>query len=283
MARVDLACRLGITGGRTWYGDHHGGRQQLQDGAAYFAWVVPMWGNKQEGEVNHNTVAMAGQAGQDPFEFPIGDRRRLPISGSFTLHHVLALVNYQTSQASVTYPLMAGTPDLTHHVGVAMGTGLFGDHYVYQQIAELEWELDESGGATDHMVHLVDRLGFPEEIFTTAAVRGPGWFWEVMAIPILTNITEGPGYAPQGLPWYVGEALGGESGGSPAGPFARSDVGGVAPGAPLTAGAEQFIEVRWQITPTIGDFDSACNAQSDGLYMGFGGGAVVLIGKMHVG
>jgi hypothetical protein len=202
--------------------------ENLTDGSAYKVIAVPMWGNFP-GDVSGSISGSLPYVGSLPFISMVTDRRVIPISNNFTVHHVIACANYGTSDA---YP---STATFAHHVGVGIGSGLRSDLNAYQQVAYNTWRPYNAG------THEIDKCS----VTLNDSLNDS---WEIVSVP-LVEITgeESQNYGQQGAPFFIGQAR------SQA--VARTNVGaygGGSGGAPATDGQESFIEVRWGLKDTAG-------------------------------
>lgn len=224
--------------------------ENLTDGTAYKVIAVPMWGNR-DGDITEANVSTEPYVGSAPYTTMIVDRRVIPISNNFTVHHVIACANYEKATAP-----SSGT--FTHDVGVGIGSGLRSDLHAYQQVAYLSWNPYgvASHGVDECVVALTDTLTD---------------FWEVVSIPLvyITGQTS-TNYGQQGKPFFIGQAR------TEANP--RVNVGSWAGGVgapPATEGQESFIEVRWGIRDTGG----LANLSAGEVIVPHYGNWVYLIGK----
>tara|TARA_B100001750_G_scaffold37136_2_gene26603 strand:+ start:3081 stop:4748 length:1668 start_codon:yes stop_codon:yes gene_type:complete len=215
--------------------------ENLTDGSAYKVIAVPMWGNRN-GDITDSTAGTLPYAGSGPaYSAMTVDRRVIPISNNFTVHHVIACANYGDDNNFPHSP-GGGSTTFKHHVGVGIGSGLRSDLHTYQQVAYNTWSPYDSGVGpeidTCH-VTLNDTLSD---------------FWEIVSIPLVEITGEvSQNYGQQGKPFFIGQARAGALPGT----ISRVNVGAVggvvAPGVPpSTDGQESFIEVRWGIQDTVG-------------------------------
>jgi hypothetical protein len=294
--QVDSILRSRLGAGYTHWSSNHGVDQHVADDAAYSCIVVPMLANQYEGELNKTNIEWGVNIGASPYFPSVGDTRHIPLADPFVIHHVVACVNWQTRQFLQDKPIFGPTGgiavvEMENHVGVAIGTGMRGDHYTYQQVAELQWTLAQDVDTRPHMRNLIDRVGFPM-VITQGPVTGQLDFsWELMSIPLIQNpAKDGTGYSwdgtnPQGVPFFTGRSLG--SGTNVVGPpmevsgtYERANAStGAGEAIPNTQGAEQWLEVRWLVAPLVGipDFNSVSGANAQ--FVGYGGNFVLIFGK----
>ena len=213
--------------------------ESLADNAGYKVIAVPMWGNRTA-DINSGNVTQLPYIGVAPHTGMAVDRRIIPISQNFTVHHVIACANYSDNN----YRPGSGSSHFTHSVGVGIGCGLRSDSHTYQQVAHQSW--NPAGGVT------------PQWKIDTCSVQLAASLtdsWQIVSVPLVSISGETTdNYGIQGKPFFIGQSRYRKSGG---GTDIRTNVGVVggtpAPGAtPKTAGTENFIEVRWGIQDTNG-------------------------------
>jgi hypothetical protein len=228
--------------------------ENLTDGTAYKVIAVPMWGNLIRG-VTAAYVTDLPYIGAPAYTGMVTDRRVIPISNNFTVHHVIACANYGDDN---DYPASSGT--FNHSVGVGIGSGLRSDLNTYQQVAYKTWA---PYAAASHeidacLVTLNDTLSDS---------------WEIVSVPLVEITGEvSQNYGQQGKPFFIGQAR------TEANPRVNvGAVGGVAaPGLlPNTDGQESFIEVRWGFQ----DSGGLNNLLADEVLVPRYGGWVYIIGK----
>lgn len=249
--------------------------------SGYEVIAVPMWGNFSR----YQTLS-SKNADRLPYGDKITcDRRVIPINYPVIIHHVIAGVNYNDIYGFGTFNPESlslgghyfGHPqvDFKHAVGVAIATGLRSDTFTYQQVAHHSWTNDDGAG-TDKTLNIIDKMRYRK--------RYPGlsvseWDFELMSIPMTNTGSQGTGFVTQGQPFYAGKGV--QLAGTA---VAREDCGdGVipfpgTPQTPVTSGAEQFIEIRWQMSDPV-DLRESVNGALTGkeLYIGTGGHWVYLI------
>lgn len=284
MAVVDEMTRRKLQGGYKFDGDVPM-LEELADTAGYSVIAVPLFNNTRWGGVVSNgwqdEPYASGGAGSS-----IIDRRHIPIEASMTVHHVLFTYNWQrfthfnvaalSVQTQPTAPVV--TPALKLEIGVGIGTGVRGDNYGYQQIANktlvghlssLNWR----GDAVDLIAN-----GNPATLpYITSGPSLPDGKWnlELHAMDIIGSGSPGlNGMTIQGAPFFIGRSTSASS------DRTVVDAGPSAPSA--VAGQEQWIEVRAR----IGDNDPAVDIQNDytaeSMILGGGGIWVYIIGKTHL-
>tara|TARA_R100000655_G_scaffold10485_1_gene25132 strand:- start:153 stop:1814 length:1662 start_codon:yes stop_codon:yes gene_type:complete len=238
--------------------------ENLTDNAAYKIIAVPMWGNLRFDITPSLVEANMPYAGAFPCTAMMTDRRIIPISNNFTVHHVVACANYGKDDR---YPT---APTFSHNVGVGIGSGLRSDLHTYQEVAYKSWQPYAPHGA-GILLYGIDRLG----VILDDTLQDN---WEMVGIP-LVEITgqSSTNYGQQGKPFFIGQSRYNSAG--PSGTNVRTNVGKQpvdAGGTPNTAGQESFIEVRWGIQDTNG---AASLTPSDTVIAPRYGNWVYIIGK----
>ena len=208
--------------------------ENLTDGTAYKVIAVPLWGNRNS-DITSATISTQPYI-SGPYQSMMTDRRVIPISNNFTVHHVIACANYGDDN-DFPYSPGGGPTTFKHFVGVGIGSGLRSDLNTYQQVAYNTWSPYDSGVGpeidTCH-VTLNDTLAD---------------FWEIVSIPLVQIAGEASqNYGQQGKPFFIGQAR------TEANARVRVGIpGGATAGLPpKTSGQESFIEVRWGIQDTAG-------------------------------
>lgn len=213
--------------------------ENLTDNAAYKIIAVPMWGNLRFDITPSYVEDNMPYAGAAPCTSMMTDRRIIPISNNFTVHHVVACANYGKDDR---YPT---APTFSHNVGVGIGSGLRSDLHTYQEVAYKSWQPYGPYGA-GILSYGIDKLG----VTLDGTLMDN---WEMVGIP-LVEITgqASTNYGVQGKPFFIGQS---RFNSVANGTNVRTNVGeqpAAAGGAPNTAGQESFIEVRWGIQDTNG-------------------------------
>ena len=298
MAVVDEIFRSKIQGGYD-FDSEVPNLESLKDSAAYSVIAVPLFNCTQYGG-----IALENAAGA-PVGYPYVtstagkfiDRRYVPIAAPMTIHHVLFTYSWNPfitpAGAGATHTIRempAGTAageELVLDIGVGMGTGARADSYGYEQIARRTLKFltpnrlkmpapsafeNWFGGAIDGI-----RYG-TEPLFPTIGGAGAlnAWNHEIHAMDVAPVVIGGRpglnGMTSQGYPVFVGRSLAGV-----APPLAsqRTDMQDGAPSAAI--GAEQFLEVRAQLSDDNGDWGT--NWKANQMLLGAGGIWVYIIGK----
>lgn len=227
--------------------------EHLSVESCYEVIVVPVWGGF--GTDNCFAVSNAIQApyaGTAPFTQPTGDRRLIRLSSPMTIHHVIAVVNYQNPRHNVpkdfpdvgtrtTVPKHPSSAALLNKVGVAICTGMGSDQFAYQQIASVEWSKASKAAKT------IDRFKNAVGGVDSEDPTEP-WDSELISVPMVYRSgLQGTGYtSPTGKPFFVGKANNKTR--------SRTTVGTMVGGTntAVTAGEETFLEVRWTMQDDTG-------------------------------
>jgi len=268
-------------------------------------------------------------------ETPYMDRRLIPLPHSMTVHHVLLVLNYTSDRlqhpawsAATAGSGGSGVPTigptqyinatlpqdnkLYYEVGVGLVTGAPGDHFDYQQVAYLKRDSNTTAGAyqtTD--AQIVDSIsldlpGCGYTSATSASMTKAQFEQQILSVPLVDSaaLSAGKGYysdsvvttpgagtrGDQGPPFFIGEGNTYTQARSNVG-----NIGGVA-AAPVTGGAEQYLEVRLAVAPnagnnilnktTVGATDFLTYNTTDygwgDIALGYGGCWVYIIGKKHL-
>src|SRR3990167_4744784 len=188
----------------------------------------------------------------------VHSRRLIALPYPMEIHHVFACLNWQKSDPLPT----DADPGITHQIGVGIGTGIYGDHQAYDQVARLEFVQKWADvGANPLSPYLIDRwtypwcrnLVLPDVGFDGGPVINVNVSWEIYQVPLVWDAgNEGAGYQTQGHPFFAGQGGGGTMNNFtwPSEGFPRQVVATGIPGAtqvPNCRGAEQWLEVRWRM------------------------------------
>ena len=269
-------------------------------------------------------------------ETPYMDRRLIPIPHAMTIHHVLFVMNYTSDRlqhpawsaataAAVGAPVVptigptqyinATLPQdgkLSYEVGVGLVTGVPGDSFDYQQVAHMKRDSNTTAGAyqaTDAQIVDSINLGLPGCGYTSATAPSAAkanFEQQILSVPLVDSaaLSAGKGYysdsvvttpgagtrGDQGPPFFIGEGNTYTQARSNVG-----NIGGVA-AAPVTGGAEQYLEVRLAVAPNVGNnilnkttvgvtdyltYNTTDYGWGD-IALGYGGCWVYIIGKKHL-
>ena len=156
---------------------------------------------------------------------PYIDRRIIPIPSGFTLHHVVAMLNFTSDKlisaapAAVSnlrgpfagYASMGGGRDqlgvsytqatlpdgskLSYQIGVGLVTGEGSDDFLYQQLAYVDYNYADEAAASFSSKYLIDAIGFD----LAAVNNAPGTYdypWEqlLVSVPLVRGGSTGKGY-----------------------------------------------------------------------------------------
>ena len=164
--------------------------------------------------------------------------------------------------------------DHINDVGVALGTGMRGDTYAYQQLARGTWPSTIGGDNAHRIDQINERDG--------SAIAGAGGSptHKLQRIPLVypAGVT-GTSYQPLGVP-LTGRPIFCGSGMS--GTQARTQIGSAPAGVlqnPLTDGMEQWIEVRWTVQDAVAGLGGH---PATTVHIGYGGHWVLLVCERHL-
>ena len=260
---VDQITDAGLVGGITRAGDIQGPRENLQQDAAYDVIAVPIfpgWGSVRGGAVTDHLACQEPQdmpwSASGAGNFVTMDRAIIPLQHPVSIHHVILGVNYKAPPIGSNpdiFNQFSTRPDnvlqanLTHEVGVGLITGLRADALATQQVANVSWT-----PATRNN-YLIDDIDYRK-----IGVNTFGYSWDMMSCPLVG--TGGAGYYAQGKPIYA------IAGHDQASLFTRTNVNNT---PPLTAGAEQALDIRWKISDAVSDPATWVNKATIVGYRGF--------------
>jgi len=159
LAKTDVKFLRGLLGGMT-NRSRRWGASNIKTDASYEVISVPMWGNGwycKGSQASADTDAVLLEkmpfVGASPYKLPTVDRRIIPIRFPFTVHHVIAFVNYSgkpgasagaTADKALDYSAnnqwaSAASAGLAHKVGVGIGSGIRSDIRSSRNVAYAEW------------------------------------------------------------------------------------------------------------------------------------------------
>tara|TARA_R100000808_G_C2150387_1_gene159114 strand:- start:60 stop:1688 length:1629 start_codon:yes stop_codon:yes gene_type:complete len=290
LAKTDVKFLRGLLGGltdrsRRW------GASNIKTDAAYEVISVPMWGNGwyckgSQASVDSDAVLLEKLpfVGASPYKLPTVDRRIIPIRFPFTVHHVIAFVNYSgkpgasaggTADKAIDYSAdnqwsSAASAALAHKVGVGISSGIRSDIRSSRNVAYAEWNRASIDSFRISRVQSLTRgLSFCQG--------------DLLSIPLVyPSGAPGTGYnsgvnaalVNTGPPVFVGQTNSTD--------LTRSPMANLPDGADTSLaqdGYEQFIEVRWAIEQTANGFEQMANNE---VIIGQGGFQVYIIGKKHL-
>ena len=237
--------------------------EQIGTCAGYDVIAVPMWANFGKFGVIYNKDNTHQNVTGLPFlidtETARGlsvDRRLIPLPYPMTIEHVVAVENYVCPQLQ---PMALHPPNQTtfkHSVAVSLGAGVRTDGMATQRLAYLEWN-----GRS--LANLIDYIQQCKESVNNATDTNV----QMRQVPLVG--TGGMGLFPQGKPIFVGR--------SSSTTFDRSDLNGA---PPQTFGCEQYLDIRWEISDSIGL--TGRPEVEDTVYAGVGGHWVLIFCKKHL-
>ncbi len=235
--------------------------EMLANDAFYSVIAIPMWHGQRHNSIRSADVSTARMPyAPDPFVAPWAgpteDRVAIRVPGGFVLHHAFAVWNVYSPLGGVA-PVGA---TYRQRVGVGIQCGLRCDNFTHQQVALLDFTPATAG------TFLLDSFDLDE---------GATPVYRLLQIPIVNagaawNLNS---WLPSGRPFFMGDANTTTAGRI----FAAN--GGVFT-APLTAGGETMLEVRWEKSddPAVGLDGGPAQA----VRVGQGGEWVILVGKQTV-
>ncbi len=290
LAKTDVKFLRGLLGGMT-NRSRRWGASNIKTDASYEVISVPMWGNGwycKGSQASADTDAVLLEkmpfVGASPYKLPTVDRRIIPIRFPFTVHHVIAFVNYSgkpgasagaTADKALDYSAnnqwaSAASAGLAHKVGVGIGSGIRSDIRSSRNVAYAEW----NRATIDS--YRVSRL--------QSQTRGLSFCQgDLLSIPLVYpagapgsgyNATVNPALTNTGPPVFAGQTNSLD--------LARSPMADLPNGSDTVLaqdGYEQFIEVRWAVEQTANGFEQMANNE---VIIGQGGFQVYIIGKKHL-
>jgi hypothetical protein len=261
---IDNLIARGLRGGYKKSG-HREYAENLKSDAGYEVIAVPMFGSwfvKPNAALiadNKDAImpaaslpwCVAGAGGLHTM-----DRALIPLQYPMTIHHVLIAVNYTDSARTIS-AVRPTQATFTNEVGVGLLQGIRSEDLAIQQVAHATWTPADIGTNK-----IIDRM--------SSGVAGSAltYMWDILQCPLVG--TGGKGYYAQGKPVFAAK---GTTPGMGTGTNIRSNIGG---SAPVTAGGEQALDIRWKIS------DSADSATVGGNLVGWPGHWVYIIGKKHL-
>tara|TARA_Y100001938_G_scaffold27342_4_gene36845 strand:+ start:2972 stop:4666 length:1695 start_codon:yes stop_codon:yes gene_type:complete len=271
LMKLENVFRSKLSGGRHKDGSPPDFQHLLED-AGYEIIVVPMWGNfGAKREVNAANAYNCFPYLTSPAQGlgTTGVRQFLFLDYPLEIHHVFAVVNYCQRSTGINSGRHPTSATYTNRVTVEMATGLRGDLLEYATLADQSWTpANKSTKIVDRVLEFNGTTGIHPAI-------GLEWTHEIYGVPLTSSAPGGVGFVGNGRPIYVGKGS--------SRTFARSTLGG---SAPATAGAEQWLEIRWTMTDagglmpgTSGDPANGAAGNNDEIYVGQGGHFVYLVCK----
>ena len=241
--------------------------QHIRQDAAYDVIAVPMFAfGRGITQANANELPYVGGV---PYAGAACDRQIVPLPRPIILHHVIAVSSHALFTGGA-FSLPQGG-DHFNDVGVALGAGMRGDTYAYQQLARARW------AANNAILHRIDRI--TERDTSAIAAGGPGGplTHALFAVPLVDGGALGTGYPTgvgTGRPIFCGSGMSGTQ--------ARTQIGSAPAGVlqdPLTDGMEQWIEVRWTVQDAVAGLGGH---PATTVHIGYGGHWVLLVVERHL-
>lgn len=267
---VDTIIDNKLSGGLT-----RGARSRYAEGlrqdACYDVIAVPMfglWGCVPGGKppgfggVKSQSPASMPWASAGVGNFVTMDRALVRLQYPISIHHVILAVNNDGTGSTSSWVRRLSTDPakgaaMTNEVGIGLLSGIRSDDVQIKQVANLSWTPATIGS------HLIDRGDFKRDDITIG--NHQGYSWDLLSCPIVTGPGgPGTGYFTQGEPMFAAEG-----------------VTGAQPRAfPVTAGAEQVLDIRWKISDSVTDV--ATWAGTPEIIVGYRGHWIYLICKKMV-
>ena len=314
---IDNEFRDKLEGGYNTFGDVPP-TEVIKHDACYDVIAVPLFQNGAHGGISaHPTFSATwpyiGDRATPETDVGIFDRRIIPIHHSYTVHHAILAWNWSPYRplgwdGTGSAPMSSGpsdhaqrawqvvpSEDIGLQVGIGIGTGLGADDFAYDQLGHIE--LTDPNDYGSELTYpsgwgagttLIDRIKSSKSAPTMLVDNGAGspygargWNWELHSIPLDSSDDGQPGYFDQGYPIFMGPGWTTTK--------SRQDLDS---GAPTTAGAEQWLEVRAVMYPTeagkaLSEAEYKFDATKDisdypSILVGYGGCYVYLICKKHL-
>jgi len=256
---IDEAVAAKFKGGVDKYGEV-GPVEELKNDAGYFVMAVPLFSNRRNGGISPYDVENEPYIIKGDGSSALWDRRIIPITYPMEIHHVILAYNWQ---GWISYPQQWGggtnnqlkVPQTTMFavdVGVGIATGLKGDDFQYEQVADLSVRQPNLMAGTWGLglIDVIKTASFSAYGRFGVSSGYVGWDWDLLDVPIVGN--QGRGFSTQGEPYYAGRSW------TPtaidqAGTTVRTNVlqGDASERAPRTNGQEEWLEVRMRISDNL--------------------------------
>ena len=279
MTAIDEAYREKLSGGYTDFSEV-AAMQQLADDSTFEVIAVPMFNNRRQGGIYADRWL-----GFEPYtslvERDLWERKIIPLSYPFVVHHVILAWNWQrfiavdlSGGTGIASPWGVARTAMTAEIGVGIGTGLRGDLTGYQQIAHLAINTPTNEGLWE--THLIDKISVTRNFSAERGALTEARDWELHQVPLVPDIGapptgNGASYYPTSTPAFVGKAW------SPT--TTRQDMeGGV---LPRTFGQEQFLECRMKLG-TLPRARFPTDPDSGEIIVGYQGHWIYIIGKKSI-
>ena len=291
MASIDKVFKDKLKGGYDEYAMRPA-LEELQEDAGYEVITVPLFNNRVNGGIIEDNIAAEPYvvtSGGDQTQ--VWDRRIVPLSYPFSVHHVVLAWNWSAffPRFGLTAPAGQQVPDAAAFecdLGVGIGSGIRSDGWGYNQVARLRIiSPTDTASATNippasWRYASIDRIKYRRRsilrqgsvLGTFSESRRNAWDWELHQVPIVTDgVVLGDGYFTQGKPFFAARTWTLNQ--------QRNNVMSTGvPGTPIKEGQEQFIEVRMKIEDPAG----LNNLATGSVISGYGGHFVYIIGKKHL-
>lgn len=240
--------------------------EHVNKDSGYSMIVVPMWQGYHD--LRGSEVPTAGLPYLAvPWETPTEDRRLLIVPDGFVLHHAFAAWSLNAppcplTGGNATWGTEPTANSFYNRIGVGLHTGTRGDNYHFQQVAYTEWR---------NIAPYTGRI----DTYSPDPTGVIPAFWVLQHVPLVSNnIGNNNSFFTTGLPFYMGRATDKTSirlatGNKPAA------WGGAAYAPPITNGAENTLELRWQMEDTT----LGLNWDPNGVLIGTGGHWIILVGR----
>ena len=288
MNEIDKVYREKLKGGYRVFGEPHGS-EELKEDAGYEVIAVPLWQNGRGGGVSVDQVELEphyGAAGVGR----LSDRRIIPIFSPITIHHVILAWNWSAWKQAAASGLgnnatvINSSATLKVEAGVAIMTGIGGDQFAYEDVANVTLLGPNTAGPSTWDQNLIDRIKVHPDTPSPTGKTGitaadEAWDWELHQM-IIEGDADRPGYSNQGWPIWAGETVK-HSDPNPIRGSAERRIMDNDDLRALTFGMEQFIEVRGIISDSVG-LKSTEAGTDDGIIVGYQGCWVYIIGKKHL-
>lgn len=260
-------------------------RSALRLDAHYSMIVVPMWGGQFRGSLQAQDVPNAGlpYLTGAPWQLPTMDRRMVHVPEGFVLHHAFAVWNGYSPPAPNSFAVAPARTaagqwptSITYEnvVGIGLVAGMKADQMNTQEVARVVWT--PVGGANPFTNFLVDSFDFRDP---AAGILTP--CYRILQIPLVSGaLWNGNSWYQSGRPFFMGK--------SNTRTTARTNVGsapfiyGGATVAPVTAGREAILEIRWSKQDAVVANGLSNPGQPRAVIVGQGGEWVILVGRQSV-
>lgn len=246
--------------------------EQLAQDSGYSIIVVPLWGGYGAVRASNVPTAFLPYVGPGPapYTLPTCDTRVIKVPDGFVLHHAVAAWNLTSYACPTTKGHIGGgsiptSAQFVNSVGIALGNGIRGDDYSYQQVAYVAWT------GANYANYQIDRFAINETNTNFMLMHIP------LVAPVGTNDLNS--YYLTGKPFYMGGANSITADRQDCGVLPEA-FGGGAYQTPDTKGVENFVEIRWRMRDPVAGLDDP--AAPTAVRIGANGHYVLLIGKQTI-